>query len=154
MTARWSVTWSAFWPGLAAATGSGVWWQTHCEPFCQPPTQASEGCDQVAPRDRVLALARHPSFTTAVAGRVVRELRWEDLVDVWDETGRLLAKPSNPRHLLGYIRTRAALAGRASSAATPASSTSWYVGQWESLAHRRQSEDEGVAATRARGAAE
>ena len=137
MTARWSVTWSAFWPGLAAATGSGAWWQTRCEAFGQPQKQASEGCGEVAPRDRVLALARHPSFTSAVAGRVVRELRWEDLVDVWDETGRLLAKPANPRHLLGYIRMRAAVLDELERR-NSRKFDHWYVRQWESLAHGRR----------------
>lgn len=136
MTARWSMTWSAFWPGLTA-TGSGAWWQTRCEPVGQPQTQASVGSGEVAPRDRVLALARHPSFTAAVAGRVVGELRWHDLVDVWDEAGRLLAKPADPRHLLGYIRMRAAVLDELERR-NSRKFDRWYVGQWESLAHRRR----------------
>ena len=137
MTPRWSVTWSAFWPGLAASTGSGVWWQAPCETSGQPQKRAGEGCGEVTSRDRVLALARHPSFTSAVAGRVVSELGWEELVDVWDETGRLLARPANPRHLLGYVRLRAAvldeLEGRSSR-----KFHRWYLRQWESLGHGRR----------------
>jgi hypothetical protein len=133
MTPRWSVTWSAFWPGLAASTGSGVWWQPHGETSGQPQQRAGE----VTSRDRVLALARHPSFTSAVAARVVHELGWEELVDVWDESGRLLFMPANLRHLVGYVRVRAAvldeLEGR-----NPRKFHRWYARQWESLDQGRR----------------
>lgn len=134
MTTHWRMTWSAFWPGLAAASGSAVWWQPRRGALVPPQEQASEG-GGVAPRDRLLALARHPSFTSAVAGRVVRELRWEDLVDVWSATGRLLAEPTNPRHAMGYVRVRAAVLDELERRNVRRFDR-WYVRQWESLAHQ------------------
>jgi hypothetical protein len=128
------MTWSAFWPGLAAVSGSGVWWQPRCKALGPSQEQASDG-GGVAPRDRLLALARHPSFTSAVAGRAARELRWEDLVDVWSATGRLLAGPTDPRHVMGYVRVRAAVLDELERRNVRRFDR-WYVRQWESLAHQ------------------
>ena len=44
-------------------------------------------------RERVLSRTRHASFTAEVAGRVVRDLSRRQIVQLWDETTKLLAQP-------------------------------------------------------------
>jgi hypothetical protein len=44
-------------------------------------------------RERVLSRARHPSFSAAVAERLVCDLSRRQLVQLWDETTTLLGQP-------------------------------------------------------------
>ena len=77
--------------------------------------------------ERVLAVARHPSFTSDAAVRVVQGLSWRDLRDVWDASSRSLAGPLLPGPRCGIVILRAEIL-REMALRDPAAFDVWYAG--------------------------
>ena len=135
MTPRWAGAWSLFWPGLAAASLSPTWAGAHpagSVPDQPPPYERVPGACA-----RTLALARHPSFRSVLAARLVRELTWEELLEIWETTTRLVGRSANLHHVLSYLRLRAAILDELERR-QPRRFERWYAGQWASLAGGRR----------------